>query len=752
MAPHFQRSPVFSQPPTALMCPAKASRVRVGPLFRVLPALALLANLASCRTPVWKEIGPGREGGDYGSGSDTQNFTFNPTDRSCGGFPRLRIETMDKTCIGLVAQQTSGFFRPRVVFEIPGRKDEYLISDHANFSDTQGKIWYLKNTGDVRQNTLKVVINGLSLPHQIALGPGTGADQLVLFGESDEIRAFPLRAIGPQGDINASLIKTVVSGLPPFFIGSQKNSVHPISHFVLDDRFNLYVNVGSFSDHCSADKGTRCIESSLNVNGGRGGADLRHAGALIRRYDYSGNVQTGWRPGFRIVAQGLRNSMGLLFSANGDLIQVENARDFPESQRPYEELNVIPRASLGGEGVPLHYGWPYCYDAEKTSDDWKSFSAFDCTNTTTTNGLSVRYVPPYLLLPPHGSPLGILQYSGSALPFLQGKLLVSLHGYRPAGHRIVAFDLDTNPQSASFGLPVRSTQTATFRQDSEAGGTEPVETRYELAPSVAANETYTARSVDVVKGWYESPGVRPQGAPVGLTQVSDGSIWIADDKNRSILRLVATELPPLPAAPRPDFAAAYTSLAQSMPAIGAKARALASSVLRGAQCQGCHDSFKLPRDNDADGLAGLRYILSLGGWVKPGAPEESVLAQKLSPPGRSAMPPPDRPFPNVPAAERALADVRGLISTLPRRELLFQVKGETPLEFQAKGFKCGSLAARQTVAVVSRSAQTLGGKKVLQVLMSGDSPLITSNRSVCTKESVFFAQADSLEPLLQNAP
>jgi glucose/arabinose dehydrogenase len=732
------------------------ARVSRSALF-LLATTAAFGVLPGCRSLDWVQSGGNRRGGDYGSGAEPQNFSFQPNDQSCAGYPRLRIETMDKMCIGLVAQNTKDYFRPRVILPIPMRANEYLITDHANFSDTDGKIWYLKDNGAFNKNSLKIVLRGLSLPHQIALGPGSGPDQLVLFGESHEINAFPVSAIGADGTIAAGAIKTVVSGLPPFYIGERKNSVHPISHFVLDEQFNLYVNVGSFSDHCSDNKGSRCIESSLNVSSGNGGADLAHAGAVIRRYAYQSNSGGGWDSKFSVVAQGLRNSMGLMFSAGGDLIQLENSRDFPESQRPYEELNVIPKSLLAGSSAPPHYGWPYCYDAEKTSDEWKEFQQFNCTDTQNAsqlagpNGEGVRYVPPYILLPPHGAPLGILQYTGSLLPALTGKLLVPLHGYRPAGHRIVAFDLNEDQQSSQYGLPVRSSEPATFRQDSDAGGTEPAETRYELGKS-ASEESYTAQSIDVVGGWYESPGVRPQGAPVALTQVSDGSIWIADDKSGSILRLAATDQGPLPVAPRPDFASAYTSLVQALPEIGESAKRVSTDLFQSNHCAGCHDDFRLPRDGNEDGLAGLRYVLALGGWVNPGEPDESVLLQKLLPAGQSPMPPPDYAFQSQQDAEAAANLVSEMILKLPARELIFQNEGTQPVSFRNGGYECGSLPVGQAVAVASRQAQKLGGELVLKLQISALSKLISKNIKLCEKSSTFYAPADSLTPLMKDSP
>ena len=96
------------------------------------------------------------------------------------------------------------------------------------------------------------------------------------------------------------------------------------------------------------------------------------------------------------------------------------------------------------------------------------------------------------------APLSMLLYRGKLrLGRRRGPTLVmAYHGYRSAGHRIVAFATDRN------GMPIG-------------------------AP------------VDVVSGWRAVPHVRPQGAPVAMLQVADGSILILEDHNGTLLRLAA---------------------------------------------------------------------------------------------------------------------------------------------------------------------------------------------------------------------
>ena len=128
-----------------------------------------------------------------------------------------------------------------------------------------------------------------------------------------------------------------------------------------------------------------------------------------------------------------------------------------------------------------NYGWPYCYDNGVPAPEYPRAV---CTN----------YQNPALLLPGHSSPLGMEYYTGSLFPqAYQGNLVIALHGYREYGHRIVVAPVDGR------GVP-------------------------------------NGEIKDLVRGW-EKTATDPQGAPVDVLVAKDGSIYVSEDKNGTVLRI-----------------------------------------------------------------------------------------------------------------------------------------------------------------------------------------------------------------------
>lgn len=597
----------------------------------VFVALALLGGCASDTSVERREDLPPLPSGKADD--------YSRTGVTCGGWPRVVVDTADYACAGLVAGDDGATFSPRTLVELPGRPYEFLVTDLAGWDASRGGLYYL----DARtppNSTLTRVLSGLSLPHLVTVGP----EEHIFVGEDTRIFAFPADAVGADGTIDERAIVTVIDGLPPMDRDGSRNSYHPLSHFVFDDDGNLYLNVGAFSDHCAGFVGEACGEADGVLGGGPPATRPEAEGAVIRRYAYGGSVAEGWDADFRVVATGLRNSMGLAFAPNGDLLQVENGRDFRDAGRPFEELNVIPRAELEGTEAPKHYGWPYCYDVDQTSDEWADSEVFSCALD------NPDYRPPHILLPPHGAPLGLTYYHGDMFEELEGQLLVPLHGYRPAGHRVLAFEVDPN------GLPVRQ-EGATYLADPAGAGTS-VEEQY----PVRAEGVFASQGDYLIDAWFAVPAVRPKGAPVAPYVASDGTIWLADDKNRSILVLGRAQ-GALPGATRVDLYPAYRRLLNEDAELRGLYDDMVASVLRSPSCEGCHDGFRLVGDDSE--YPELRYLLALGGWIENGSPETSVLYEKLVPVGSAGMPPVDQAWPTVADGEAAVATVEAFIRALP---------------------------------------------------------------------------------------
>ena len=109
-------------------------------------------------------------------------------------------------------------------------------------------------------------------------------------------------------------------------------------------------------------------------------------------------------------------------------------------------------------------------------------------------------------------------------PELRGRLLMSWHGYRRAGGRIVAAETDGE------GRPL-----------TDIGG------RYAIYPRGALPYPAGAPSLRgkvLTPGWDAVAGRQPRGAPVVLAVAVDGSIWVTDDRNRAILRIARSDKTP----------------------------------------------------------------------------------------------------------------------------------------------------------------------------------------------------------------
>jgi len=408
------------------------------------------------------------------------------TSGTCDGFPRAPIGMAKGFCAGIVVTPPAEFGArtirmPRTLLALSD--GDFLVSDVGRWDGPGGKVWRITAQRG-KPATITPVLTGLYMPHHMAFGP----DGKVYVNEQGRIFRFDPTAADPQASIETVIADT--SDTRVHF------SLHPLAGFLFDANNDLLVSIGAPTDQCLKDgkpDGTNfCAQSEGN-----------YKAAAIRRYVWLGDNR--WSPSFTIMARGLRNSVAMARHASGTLLEADNGMDFPPADTPFETLNVLRQDA--------HYGWPYCYDMASANPAWKNNHVMDCAGPARAK--------PVRLLPPHGAPLSMLYYDGTMFPELRGKLLISLHGYRPAGARIAAFAVDGR------GIPLL-TPNAHYEAYAERQGDQTVSLPY---PGPASEPLL------LTPGWNKVSGSHPMGAPLGLAVAKDGAIWVAEDRNATILRI-----------------------------------------------------------------------------------------------------------------------------------------------------------------------------------------------------------------------
>jgi glucose/arabinose dehydrogenase len=314
---------------------------------------------------------------------------------TCGGYPRVDLQTSPGICVGLVADHL-GF--PRGVATIG---NEIYVVDNGDWVPGKGKLLRLRQ-GQAPQ----VILKGLDRPNTIIATP----DKRLLVALIGRIVSVDPAATSPE-----ETLREVVVDLPT-------TGRHPLPAMALAPDGWLYINVGSASDNCDQDLGkpsrpALCPETQ----------ESPPRGSVLRAKLGTGEPFDAAK--LQVFARGLRNSMALVVSPNSQIIDAVNARDAINSIDRSLSDDDLPHDTLDYLVAGADYGWPYCFDNNRPSPEYPQY---DCG----------KKVAPDRLLPPHAAPLGMLIYHGQALPDQHGHLIIGYHGYRDLGHRLVSVALD----------------------------------------------------------------------------------------------------------------------------------------------------------------------------------------------------------------------------------------------------------------------------------------------------------------------
>jgi glucose/arabinose dehydrogenase len=281
---------------------------------------------------------------------------------------------------------------------------------------------------------------------------------------------------------------TIVTGFPD-------TGGHSSHSLALDGAGNLFVNVGSDTNAC---RGIGNTESPRGLDP-CGELEIR---AGIWRYDA---LQPGQLHGTsQRYATGIRNAVGLVWNeAVHALYATQHGRDGLRQRWPKmysaEKGDDTPSEEVMKVEAGNDFGWPYCYHDRELN---RRVLAPEYGGDARSSGRCADKTLPILAFPGHWGPDGLMFYKGTQFPGrYRNGAFIAFHGSwnrvgKQEGYKVVFVPF-------SGGAPT------------------------------GAPETFA----DGFAGRRKNPG-GARHRPVGLTEGPDGSLYISDDQNGRIWRVI----------------------------------------------------------------------------------------------------------------------------------------------------------------------------------------------------------------------
>ncbi|HEY4150869.1 MAG TPA: PQQ-dependent sugar dehydrogenase [Chitinophagaceae bacterium] len=320
---------------------------------------------------------------------------------------------------------------------------------------------------------------------------GTGItikDGYLYASSNEEVFRYKLNAAGDV--INPNVPEKIITALVN---GKQHNT----KSLVLDDKGNIYVNIGSPLNSCQ-------LEDRVAGSKGQDPCPVLEKSGGVWQFKADKPNQS-YAEGVR-YATGIRNVMGLDWNyQSNELFVMQHGRDqldmFPQYFTPQQNAE-LPAEVMYEIKPGANYGWPYCfYDYQQK----KNVLAPEYGGDGKSTARCESFVPPVMAFPAHMAPNALLFYTGSMFPAkYKNGAFIAFHG---------SWNRAPEKQEGYYVV------FAPFKDGKPTGEWEVFADGFS--------------GVDTVMTTRQA-----QHRPCGLAQGPDGSLYITDDVKGSVYRVI----------------------------------------------------------------------------------------------------------------------------------------------------------------------------------------------------------------------